>query len=67
MTLQEKIQEMKRLNELCMALEDEIVNEVKATIDLSSPTAKDEVRKLIPFESFAKDLIIFEINKLNKK
>ena len=67
MLLSDKIAELKRLNEMLEKLEDEIVEDIKNVVDLSSPTAKDEVRKLIPFSSFVKDLIYLEINKTNKK
>ena len=66
MLLSDKIAELKRLNEMLEKLEDEIVEDIKNVVDLSSPTAKDEVRKLIPFSSFVKDLIYLEINKTNK-
>ena len=67
MTLSDKIAELKRLNEVLEKLEDEIVDDIKNVVDLSSPTAKDEVRKLIPFSSFVKDLIYMEINKIQKQ
>lgn len=67
MTLSDKIAELKRLNEVLEDLENEIVEDIKKVVDLSSPTAKDEVRKLIPFSSFVKDLIYMEINKINKQ
>ena len=67
MTLSDKIAELKRLNEVLEKLEDEIVDDIKNVVDLSSPTAKDEVRKLIPFSSFVKDLIYIEINKIQKQ
>ena len=67
MLLSDKIAELKRLNEMLEKLEDEIVDDIKNVVDLSSPTAKDEVRKLIPFSSFVKDLIYMEINKIQKQ
>ena len=67
MTLSDKIAGLKRLNEVLEKLEDEIVDDIKNVVDLSSPTAKDEVRKLIPFSSFVKDLIYMEINKIQKQ
>ena len=67
MTLSDKIAELKRLNEVLEKLEDEIVDDIKNVVDLSSPTAKDEVRKLIPFSSFVKDLIYIEVNKIQKQ
>jgi hypothetical protein len=63
MELSEKIAKLKRLDKELIQLEDEITEDIKKVIDLSSPTAKDEIRKLIPFSSIVKDLLYMEINK----
>ena len=67
MELSEKIAKLKRLDEELIQLEDEITEDIKKVVDLSSPTAKDDIRKLIPFSSIVKDLLYMEINKINKQ
>ena len=66
MTLSDKIAELKRLYDDTEKLEDEIFETIKKEVDLSSPTAKDELRKMIPFQSLIKTLIYMEINKIQQ-